>query len=120
ECLRDTCGDRADAGLTDELRVDAGGRVRALQVEDELLEIFDRVDVVVRRRRDQPDAGSRMAGARHPWVDLGRRQLAALPRLRTLGELDLDVVRLGQVETRDAEAAGGYLLDRAAALGVEQ
>ena len=36
-------------------------RVRAAQVVDQLLEVLDRVDVVVRRRRDQPDARGRVA-----------------------------------------------------------
>ena len=90
--LGDARGDRADARLADELGVDARRRVGALEVEDQLLEVFDRVDVVVRRRRDEADARGRVPGARHPRVHLGRRQLAALAGLGALGELDLDVV----------------------------
>jgi hypothetical protein len=41
---------RPDAHLGDELDRDARLRVRAAQVVDELLEVLDRVDVVVRRR----------------------------------------------------------------------
>ena len=62
--------DRADADLGDELDVDAGLRVGVLEVVDELGEVLDRVDVVVRRRADQPDARRRVPGARHPRVDL--------------------------------------------------
>jgi hypothetical protein len=58
--LGDTGGDRADAHLGDQLDVDPRGRVGVLEVVDELLEVLDRVDVVVRRRRDQ---------ARHPAVE---------------------------------------------------
>ncbi len=97
EGLRRAGRDRADAGLAHQLDVHPRLWVRALQVEDELLEVFDRVDVVVRRRRDQPDAGRRVTGARDPRVDLRRRQLAALAGLRALGELDLDVVGVRQV-----------------------
>ena len=75
---------------------------------------------MVRGRRDQADARGGVPGARDPRVDLGRRQLAALAGLGALGELDLDVVGVRQVHARDAEPAGGDLLDRAAALGVEQ
>jgi hypothetical protein len=50
-------GDRADADLGHQLDVDPGPVVGVLQVVDELGEVLDRVDVVVRRRRDQPDAG---------------------------------------------------------------
>ncbi len=45
--LADTCGDRADPDLSDQLHVDAGLRVGALEVVDQLLEILDGVDVVV-------------------------------------------------------------------------
>ena len=118
--LRGAGGDRADARLAHELDVHASAGVGALQIVDQLLEVFDRVDVVVRRRRDEPDAGGRVTRARDPRVHLGRRQLAALAGLRTLGELDLDVVGLGEVQARDAEAPRGDLLDRTAPLGVEQ
>ena len=55
--LRDARGDRADADLGDQLHVDPRARVGVLQVVDELRQILDRIDVVVRRRRDQADAG---------------------------------------------------------------
>jgi len=42
-------GDGADAHLGDQLDVHPGGRVGVLQVVDELGEVLDRVDVVVRR-----------------------------------------------------------------------
>src|SRR5690606_30105871 len=108
------------AGLTDELDVDAGAGVRALEVEDQLLEILDRVDVVVRRRGDESDARRAAAGAGDPGVDLCGRELAALPRLGALGELDLDVVGLGEVHARHTEPPRGDLLDRAAALRVQE
>ena len=53
--LGDACGDGADAGLCHELDRDSRARVDLLQVVDELREVFDRVDVVVRRRRDERD-----------------------------------------------------------------
>ena len=120
ERLRDAGGDRADARLAHELHVHACLRVGALEVEDQLLEVFDRVDVVVRRRRDETDAGGRVARASDPRVDLRGRQLAALAGLGALRELDLDVVGMREVHARHAEAARGDLLDRAAPLGVEQ
>ncbi len=65
--------DRADADLGDELDVDPGLRVGVLEVVDELGEILDRVDVVVRRRRDEPDARRRVPGLGDPRVDLADR-----------------------------------------------
>jgi hypothetical protein len=47
-------------------------------------------------------------------------QLAALAGLGALRHLDLDVVGVHQVLAGDAEAAGGDLLDRRAALRVVQ
>ena len=46
-------GDRADPGLGGELDRDGRLRVGRAEVVDQLLEILDRVDVVVGRRRDQ-------------------------------------------------------------------
>ena len=56
-------GDRADADLGDQLHADARPVVRVLQVVDELRQVLDRVDVVVRRRRDEADARRRVADA---------------------------------------------------------
>ena len=121
--LRDARGDRPDARLGDELHRDARGGVRALEVVDELREVLDRVDVVVRRRRDERRAGLRVPQARDELVHLVRRELSALARLRALRELDLQVLRAAQVLDRHAEASGRHLLDgavllRAEALGV--
>ncbi len=112
--LGDARRDRADADLGDELHRHVGGRVDVLQVEDELRQVLDRVDVVVRRRRDQADAGRRMAHARDLGVDLVAGKLAALAGLRALRDLDLHHVGVDEVLGRHAEAAGGDLLDRRA------
>src|SRR5690606_38570184 len=76
--LGDAGGDRADADLGDELDRHVGRRVDVLQVEDELGEILDRVDVVVRRRRDEADARRRVAQPGDDRIDLVAGQLAAL------------------------------------------
>ena len=62
--LRDTGRDRADADLGDELHRDRRLRIRVLEIVDQLREILDRVDVVVRRRRDEADARHREAQLR--------------------------------------------------------
>jgi glutamate synthase (NADPH/NADH) large chain len=48
--LKHAGGDRADAGLGDQLDLHARIRVGVLQVVDELRQVLDRIDVVVRRR----------------------------------------------------------------------
>ena len=116
-------GDRADADLGDQLDADAGAVVGVLQVVDQLRQILDRVDVVVRRRRDQADAGRRVADLGDVLVDLVAGQLAALAGLGALRHLDLQLVAVDQVVAGDAEAARGHLLDGAApqvAVGVRR
>src|SRR6185503_10640245 len=95
------------------------GRVRAAQVVDQLLEVLDRVDVVVRRRRDQADARRRVAQPGDVVVDLVAGQLAALAGLGALRHLDLQAVGVDEVVRRDAEAARGDLLDRGTTLVAE-
>ena len=58
--LRHAGGDRADADFGHELDADPRGRVRVLQVVDQLRQILDRIDVVVRRRADQADTRRRV------------------------------------------------------------
>ena len=91
---------------------DPGVGVDLLQVVDELGQVLDRVDVVVRRRRDQGDAGRGVAQAGDLDRDLEARQLAALAGLGTLGDLDLQLPGGVEVFGGDAEAARGHLLDR--------
>ena len=112
--LGDASGDRADADFCDQLHIDAGARVGIFQIVDQLGEVFDRVDVVVRWWRDQSDAGRRVADLGDPWVDLGAGEFAAFAGFCALGNFDLDFVGVDQVFAGDAEAAGGDLLDRRA------
>ena len=115
--LGDARGDGADADLGDQLDADAGVVVGVLQVVDQLRQILDRIDVVVRRRRDQAHARRRVPHLGDPRIDLAAGQLAALARLGALGHLDLQFLRVDQVFAGDAEAARGDLLD-GAVLGV--
>ena len=109
--LRDARRDRADAGARDEFHADAAVRVDLLQVVDELGEILDRVDVVVRRRRDQHHAGRRIAVAGDELGDLEAGQLAAFAGLGALRDLDLEFLAVVEILGGDAKAARGDLLD---------
>ncbi len=107
-------GHGAHPDLGHQLDADAGLGVHVLEVVDELGQILDGVDVVVRRRRDEPHP-------RHGVADLGDvprhlvpGELAALAGLGALGHLDLEVVGIDQVLRGDAEAARRHLLDRRA------
>ncbi len=116
--LGHACGDGADAELGNELDVDAGLRVGHLRIVDQLLQILDGVDVVVRRRGDELHARGGVTYLGDPRRDLGSRQVAALARLRALGELDLQVGGMHQIVGGHAEAAGSDLLDAAVALRI--
>ena len=109
--LDDARGDRPDAARRDELDADPGRRVDRPQVGDELGEILDRVDVVVRRRADVRHPRLAAAEGRDVRRRLPSGELAAFARLRALGDLDLELVGAGEVRGGDAEPGGRDLLD---------
>jgi hypothetical protein len=109
--LGDAGGHGAHAHFRHQLHGDAGARIDVLQVVDQLRQILDRIDVVVRRRADQAHARRRVTDAGDVAIDLVAGQLTALPGLGALGHLDLDVVGVDQVLGRHPEAARGDLLD---------
>ena len=71
-------GNGTDPRLRHQLDGDRGGRVDLFQVEDKLRQVLDAVNVVVRRRRDQRNAGRGVADAGDLGGDLVARKLAAL------------------------------------------
>ena len=112
--LGDARRDGAHADFRDELDGNQRLRIDVLQIVDELLQILDRVNVVMRGRRDQADALGRVAHLGDDRVDLVAGQLAALAGLRALRHLDLHHVGIDEIFGGDAEPAGRDLLDRAA------
>ena len=109
--LGNTGGDSADAGLADQLDRHACAGVGVLKIEDQLCQVLDGVDVVVRRRRDQADAGRGLTDLGNPGVDLLAGQVATLARLCALGHLDLNLEGAAQVAARHAKARACHLLD---------
>ena len=107
----DAGGDRADSHFGDKLYTDGGTRISILQVEDQLREIFDRVNVVVRRRADQTNARRRMTRRGDDLVDLVTRKFSAFARLRSLSDFDLQLVGVSQVPACDAEPSRRDLLN---------
>src|SRR6266852_3732428 len=120
--LGDAGGDRAHAYLRHQLDADAGVMVRVLEIVNQLRQIFNRVNIMMRRWGDQPDAGSRVADLGNPGIDLVAGKLAAFARLGALGHFDLQLFGVDQILAGDAEPAGGDLLDSAVArvaIGIE-
>ena len=109
--LDDAGRDGADAGSRRELDADAGFGIDVFKVEDELSQVFDGVDVVVGRRRNEGDARRGVTRLGDIRVDLAARQVAAFARLCALGAFDLQLVGVDEVVARHAEAGRGDLLD---------
>ncbi len=107
--------DGADAHFGYEFDVNACSRVGVLQIIDQLSQILDRIDVMMRRRRNEADPRRGTAHFGYPRVHFTSGQLPAFARLGALRHLDLDFVGIHQVMRRDAESARRNLLDGAAA-----
>ena len=109
-CLGHTGGDGSHTAFGHQFHADGGARVHILQIEDELCQVFDGVDVVVGRRRDERDARDGVARAGNDLVHLEAWQLSAFARLGTLGHLDLYLLGVHQILCRYAETSRSYLL----------
>ena len=88
--------------------------VDVLQVEDELGEVLDAVDVVMRWGRNERDAWDGVARLGNDLVHLEAGQLSTLTGLGTLGNLDLYLLGIDQIFSSDTEASAGNLLGLAA------
>ena len=91
-------------------------RIDLLQVIDELGQILDRIDIVMRGRRNQGHAGCRVAQLGDEFCDLETGELPAFAGLGALRDLDLDFFAGTEIFRRHAEATRGDLLDRAAGI----
>ena len=78
---------------------------------DQLREIFDGIDVVVRRWRNERYAGLRVTQACNEACDLVTGKLAALARFSALRHLDLNFFRVREVLRSDPKATAGNLLN---------
>ena len=109
--LGNACSHRAHADFRNQLDADAGFGGHVFQVVDQLRQVFDGINIVVRRRRDQAHARHRITQHADVIRHLVTGQLSALARLGALGHLDLDLVGAGQVFGGDTKTPGRDLLD---------
>ncbi len=100
-----TGGDCADTALCHEFHANLCLRIDVLEVEYQLREVLDGVDVVVRWRRNQRDAGDGVTRACNHLIDLESWQLAAFSRLRSLCHLYLYLFGVDQVFGGNAKAS---------------
>src|SRR5207237_1238753 len=113
-------GDGADADLRNELYADPRFGIRVLQIVDQLRDVFNRVDVVMRRRRDQLHAGRGVAQLGDVLRYLAAGQLPAFAGLRARARVRTAAdavhghrenrVRLGR-DRAERHRAGGEALD---------
>ena len=107
-------GDGANAHLGHKLDVDPGLRINILQVMNELRQVFDGVDIVVRRRRYQLHSGRSPPHPPYVLIDFVAGELTSLSRLRTLRHFDLQVGSVHQIVGGNAKPPGSHLLHSAA------
>ena len=112
--FRHTRGDRSHAHFSHQFDRDSRLRIYVLEVVDQLREVFDRVDIVMRRGRDQTHARHGMPHLRDDFIDLVAGKLAAFAGFRPLRHLDLQIVGIDEVVRGHAKASRSNLLDRAA------
>src|SRR5208282_238034 len=87
--------------------------IGVFQIVNQLRQILDGINVVVRRRRNETDARRGKPGLGDPWIYLASRQFAAFTRLGALRHFDLKLLRVDKVMAGDAEPAGSDLFDGA-------
>jgi hypothetical protein len=96
---------RAHSNLGHQFDRDRCARIAVFKVVNQLRQVFNRINIVMRRRRNQPDTGYRKTQARDVVGDLVARQLTALTRLGTLRHFDLNLISADQVFGRDTKPA---------------
>jgi hypothetical protein len=109
--LGHTRSDNAYACAGHKFYSDARARIDGAKIVDELRQIFDAVDVVMRGRRDQRRAGRGMANARDVGGDFFRGKLAAFAGLGPLRHLDFELLGVNEVVGGNTKAPGSDLLD---------
>ena len=110
-CLGNTSCDRSHTSFGYQFYRDPGVGVGVFQIIDQLRQILDGVNIVMRWRGDQGNTGGGMSGLRYPRIYLFARKLSALTRLCALCHLDLDLFGADQVAGGDTETSGCHLFD---------
>ena len=110
-------GHRAHARATDQFHTDLCAWIDLLEVIDELRQILDRINIMVRWRRNK-------GHPRHAKTKLGNhrahlvpRQLTSLTGLGSLRHLDLNLLGTGQIFWSHTKTTAGDLFDGAVLLG---
>src|SRR6266851_1972460 len=104
-------GNDADSGAGNKFYANARARIHGAQVMNQLREVFDAVNVVMRRRRNQRRAWRGVPDSRDVFADFLGGQLAALAGLRALRHLDFEFFSVDEIIRRDSKTSRGDLFD---------
>ncbi len=110
-CFGHTCSNGSYSRFGDKLHTYLRIRIHVFQIKDQLCKVFNRIDIVVGRGRDQRNPWYRVPGPGDDLVHLVSRQLSALPGFCALGDLDLYFVCIYQVFRGNPKSPAGYLFD---------
>ena len=102
----------ADADFGNQLDADRSSGMHLVKVMDQLGQVLNRIDVVMRRWRDQGHTRFAVAQPGDVLVDLRTGKLTSFAGLGSLSHLDLQLFSAPQVFRCDAEAPRGDLFDR--------
>ena len=84
-------------------------RINILQIEDELFQILDRIDIVMRRRWNQRNTWYWVTGLSNNLVNLISWQLSTFTRLCTLSNLNLYLLGINKIFCSNTEATTCHL-----------
>ena len=101
--LGNTGCNRTDTDFGHELHRNTSLRVGVVQVVNELSQVFDGVNIVVRRRRNERHIRDRVTHASHKFIHLTSRELTTFTWLCTLSHLDLQILSVTEIVDRHTE-----------------
>ena len=104
---------RTDTRRANQLDANARARVNLLQIIDELRQILDGINIVMRRRGDQRNPRRRMAQFCNKFRDLKTGKLPAFAGLCALCHLDFQFFASTEIFRCYPKSARGDLFDRA-------
>ena len=110
-CLCNAACDSSYTCFGYELNGDPCLAVSILKVVDELCEVLDRIDIVMRRRWDKSNTGCWISSFSDPGIDFLSGKVSAFTGLGTLGHFDLDLFCTVQVFACNTESSWCDLLD---------
>ena len=109
--FRDPCRHRANACLRNQLYRYTGIFIGVFQIINQLRQILNGIDIVMRRRRNQAYARRGMTGSGNPRVYLFGGKMAAFTRFCPLRHLNLNFPGAHQIPAGYAKAPAGNLFD---------